>query len=74
MKPREETSTYQLADHLFRHESGKMISVITGMHGPQSLQLAEDVVQESLVRALNTWPYRGIPGPTGASPRIPQPG
>lgn len=25
------------------------------------LQLAEDVVQESLVRALQTWPYRGVP-------------
>jgi RNA polymerase sigma factor (sigma-70 family) len=25
------------------------------------LQLAEDVVQEALVRALQTWPYRGVP-------------
>src|SRR5207237_3687950 len=50
-----------LADHLFRHEAGKLISVLTGIFGINRLQLAEDVVQESLVRALRTWPYIGIP-------------
>src|SRR5918996_300410 len=51
----------RLADHLFRHETGKLISVLTGIFGISRLQLAEDVVQESLVRALRTWPYTGIP-------------
>jgi RNA polymerase sigma factor (sigma-70 family) len=51
----------RLADHLFRHEAGKLISVLTGIFGINRLQLAEDVVQESLVRALRTWPYSGIP-------------
>src|SRR5512132_3966167 len=51
----------RLADHLFRHEAGKLISVLTGIFGINRLQLAEDVVQESLVRALRTWPYMGIP-------------
>src|SRR5437588_3348762 len=51
----------RLADHLFRHEAGKLISVLTGIFGITRLQLAEDVVQESLVRALRTWPYTGIP-------------
>src|SRR5918996_5797112 len=51
----------QLAEHLFRHEAGKLISVLTGIFGINRLQLAEDVVQESLVRALRTWPYAGIP-------------
>jgi RNA polymerase sigma-70 factor (ECF subfamily) len=50
-----------LADDLFRHEAGKLISVLTGIFGINRLQLAEDVVQESLVRALRTWPYIGIP-------------
>src|SRR5437868_6801700 len=50
-----------LADHLFRHEAGKLISVLTGIFGINRLQFAEDVVQESLVRALRTWPYVGIP-------------
>src|SRR6059058_2113893 len=51
----------RLADHLFRHEAGKLISVLTGIFGINRLQLAEDVVQESLIRALRTWPYTGLP-------------
>jgi RNA polymerase sigma-70 factor (ECF subfamily) len=51
----------QLADHLFRHEAGKLVSVLTGIFGIERLQLAEDVVQEALVRAFQTWPYYGIP-------------
>lgn len=51
----------QLAEHLFRHEAGKLVSVLTGIFGIERLQLAEDVVQESLVRALQTWPFYGIP-------------
>ncbi|EEF57957.1 putative RNA polymerase, sigma-24 subunit, ECF subfamily [Pedosphaera parvula Ellin514] len=51
----------RLADHLFRHEAGKLVSVLTGIFGFERLQLAEDVVQEALIRALQTWPYYGIP-------------
>jgi RNA polymerase sigma factor (sigma-70 family) len=51
----------RLADHLFRHEAGKLVSVLTGIFGIERLQLAEDVVQEALVRALQTWPYYGVP-------------
>src|SRR5256714_10743659 len=50
-----------LADHLFRHEAGKLVSVLTRIFGIERLQLAEDVVQEALVRALQTWPFYGIP-------------
>jgi RNA polymerase sigma factor (sigma-70 family) len=51
----------QLADHLFRQESGKLVSVLTGIFGIERLQMAEDVVQEALVRALQTWPFYGVP-------------
>jgi RNA polymerase sigma factor (sigma-70 family) len=51
----------RLTDHLFRHEAGKLVSVLTGIFGINRLQLAEDVVQESLIRALRTWPYTGVP-------------
>ncbi|OYV06060.1 MAG: sigma factor, ECF subfamily protein [Verrucomicrobiales bacterium VVV1] len=50
-----------MADDLFRREGARMGAVLTGQLGVQRLQLAEDVVQESLVRALQTWPYRGVP-------------
>jgi len=51
----------QVVEHLFRHEAGKMVSTLTRIFGIEHLNLAEDVVQEALVRALQTWPYYGIP-------------
>lgn len=61
-KPDEaQTTVSHLTEHLFRHEAGKLVSVLTGIFGTDRLQLAEDVVQEALVRALQTWPYYGIP-------------
>lgn len=50
-----------LTDHLFRHEAAKLVAVLTGIFGIERLQLAEDVVQEAMVRALQTWPYYGVP-------------
>src|SRR5713226_4275916 len=51
----------QAVEHLFRHEAGKMVSTLTRIFGIEHLNLAEDVVQEALARALQTWPYYGIP-------------
>src|SRR5438105_15401830 len=51
----------QLVEHLFRDESGKMVATLTGIFGIEHWNLAEDVVQEALARALQTWPYRGVP-------------
>ncbi len=38
-----------------------MVSTLTRIFGIEHLNLAEDVVQEALARALQTWPYYGIP-------------
>jgi RNA polymerase sigma factor (sigma-70 family) len=51
----------QVVEHLFRREWGKMVATLTRIFGFERLQLAEDVVQEALVRALQTWPYYGVP-------------
>jgi RNA polymerase sigma factor (sigma-70 family) len=51
----------QVADRLFRHEAGRLVATLTRIFGPGRLSLAEDVVQEALVRALQTWPYYGVP-------------
>ena len=48
-------------DHLFRHESGKLVSVLTRIFGVENIVLAEDVVQDSLIEAMNQWQYKGIP-------------
>jgi predicted RNA polymerase sigma factor len=50
-----------LVDHLFRRESGKMVSTLTRVFGIQNLDLAEDVVQDALLQALRQWPFAGIP-------------
>ncbi|MGH7939940.1 MAG: RNA polymerase sigma factor [Limisphaerales bacterium] len=50
-----------IVEHLFRHESGKMVAILTGIFGPDHLTLAEDVVQEALMSALQTWPFYGVP-------------
>ncbi|MGH9848641.1 MAG: RNA polymerase sigma factor [Blastocatellia bacterium] len=50
-----------LVDHLFRHQAGQMIATLTRIFGPRHIDLAEEVVQEALVKALQQWPYRGVP-------------
>jgi RNA polymerase sigma factor (sigma-70 family) len=50
-----------LDDHLFRRESGRMVAVLTRLFGVHNLALAEDVVQDAFCRALEVWPFRGVP-------------
>ena len=57
--PPEEVS--HVLEHLFRHEAGKVVSTLARNFGVARLKLAEDVVQEALAKALQTWPYYGIP-------------
>jgi RNA polymerase sigma-70 factor (ECF subfamily) len=51
----------RLEDHLFRRETGRIIAALTRLFGLDNLELAEDVVQEALCRALEVWHLRGIP-------------
>jgi len=55
------TEVPQLVDHLFRREAGRMVAALTRVFGAENLALAEDVVQDSLIQALRTWPFRGVP-------------
>ena len=48
-------------DTLFRRESGRLISVLVRLLGPQNLGLAEDVMQEAFVAALRDWSSHGVP-------------
>jgi RNA polymerase sigma factor (sigma-70 family) len=56
-----ERSPTLVADDLFRREGARLVASLAAHLGTHRLQLAEDVVQDALVRALQTWPYRGIP-------------
>ena len=48
-------------NHLFRHRAGKMVAVLTRIFGSHNLELAEDVVQDTLLTALEQWKIKGIP-------------
>jgi len=56
-----EQNVNQLVGHLFRHESGRMAAVLTRIVGLQNLDLAQDLVQDTLLKAINTWKIKGIP-------------
>jgi len=47
--------------HLFRQESGKLAASLTRAFGLQRIGVVEDIVQDTLLAALNTWSFRGIP-------------
>lgn len=50
-----------IVDQLFRRESGRLVSVLTRQLGSHRLSLAEDAVQDALVKAMQTWPVGGVP-------------
>jgi RNA polymerase sigma factor (sigma-70 family) len=59
------SSVPELVDHLFRHQAGQVVAALTRLLGVGNLQLAEDVVQETLLKALRQWPHRGVPDNPG---------
>jgi RNA polymerase sigma-70 factor (ECF subfamily) len=50
-----------LVDHLFRQHAARMLATLTRLLGSRHLALAEEVVQEALVTALQQWPFSGVP-------------
>ena len=57
----QEKNINQIVDHLFRHESGKMIAVLSRLLGLQNIEIAQDLVQDTLLQAMSTWSYKSIP-------------
>ena len=56
-----ENSLQQTVDHLFRHEAGKMVAVLSKLLGLKHLDAAEDLVQDTLLQALSSWSFNGLP-------------
>lgn len=57
----QEQEIQKLVSHLFRHEAGKMAAVLTRLLGFNSIDQAEDIVQDTLIQAMSVWRYKGIP-------------
>lgn len=45
----------KLIDHLFRHHSGKMVSVLIRIFGLKHLGIIEDAVQDTFIKASISW-------------------
>ncbi len=45
----------KLIDHLFRYHSGKMVSVLTRIFGLAHLEIIEDAVQDTFIKASISW-------------------
>lgn len=50
-----------LVEHFFRHEAGRLVSVLTRVFGWRHFDLIEDMVQATLMDALEAWRVRGVP-------------
>lgn len=62
----EHAPTHALVEHLFRERAGQLVSWLTRVFGPAHIALAEEVVQDALIKALQQWPFTGIPdNPSG---------
>src|ERR1700744_3506270 len=55
-----------LVDHLFCLEAGRMVAILTRLFGIHNLELAEDVLQDTLHQALKDWSLGSVPeNPSG---------
>ncbi len=50
-----------IVENLFRQESGKLVSTLARAFGMDRIGVVEDIVQETLLTALQTWSFRSIP-------------
>lgn len=61
MVRRHDSPATELADRLFRRESGRLTAILLSRFGPAAVDDVEDIVQEALLRACRTWPWKGVP-------------
>lgn len=54
-------SSKHIVEHLFRTEYSKLVAILTRIFGSAHIQLAEDIMQDTLIAALANWSTTGIP-------------
>jgi RNA polymerase sigma factor (sigma-70 family) len=57
--------TGALVEHLFRHNYGRIVAVLVRLCGVDHLDRIEDAVHEAMLKALQQWPFSGIPSNPG---------
>jgi RNA polymerase sigma-70 factor (ECF subfamily) len=59
-----------LVEHFFRHEAGRLVAVLTRIFGWRNFDLVEDMVQATLLDALQAWRLQVPDNPSGWVHRI----
>jgi RNA polymerase sigma-70 factor (ECF subfamily) len=60
-----------LVEHFFRHEAGRLVAVLTRFFGWRNFDLVEEMVQATLLDALQSWSVHGVPtNPSGWIHRV----
>ena len=55
----------KLVDHLFRHQYGKMVAILTKFFGLSHLEIIEDAIQDTFVKATLQWRTKLPDNPEG---------
>lgn len=53
-------------ERIARRERGRLVADLVSKLGPARLEMAEDVVQDAIIAAMATWPFKGMPDSPGA--------
>src|SRR5215468_9034639 len=59
-----------LVEHFFRREAGRLVGVLTRIFGWRNFALVEDMVQATLLDALQAWRVRVPDNPSGWIHRV----
>jgi RNA polymerase sigma-70 factor (ECF subfamily) len=70
MAPTEPEPVAPLVEHFFRHEAGRLVGVLTRIFGWRNFDLVEDMVQATLLDALQAWRVRVPDNPSGWVHRV----
>lgn len=55
------TKVNDTLDHLFRHEYGKLVALLTNRYSSRLIDKVEDAVQEALYKAAKVWSFQSMP-------------
>jgi RNA polymerase sigma factor (sigma-70 family) len=70
MSPTQPEPVAPLVEHFFRREAGRLVSVLTRIFGWRNFDLVEDMVQATLLDALQSWRVQVPDNPSGWVHRI----
>jgi RNA polymerase sigma factor (sigma-70 family) len=70
MSPAHPEPVAPLVEHFFRHEAGRLVSVLTRLFGWRNFDLVEDMVQATLAEALEAWRVHAPDNPSAWVHRV----